>query len=132
MLASLACLGLAACQSTQNYVKPDFNPAVHAKDHEFCVQVARQPKQNPTVPAAPCIGCPLFGKVALDIFGVVVNGATGTEINEVAYGDCMNQNDYAAVPMTEEDWAHFNDLQSVPERRKFLLELLRQAHQKGP
>lgn len=43
----------------------------------------------------------------------------------------MRQHDYAVVPMTEADWIEFNDLQTVAEMRAYLLELMRQAQQKG-
>jgi hypothetical protein len=44
----------------------------------------------------------------------------------------MRNSGYAAVPMSEEEWAEFNELQTVDERRQYLLDLIKKAQQQGP
>jgi hypothetical protein len=129
----VAALMVSACQSTQNFVKPDYDPAAYDRDHSFCVKVAEEPKQNPTIPSVPCVGCPVYGSYFMQAFQIIINNATGTTINQTTYGDCMRQSGYAAVPMTEDDWIEFNGLQSYDEKKKFLLALLKKAQQQqGP
>ena len=130
-LAFLFTVTLSACQSTKNYVKPAFNQVSHAQDHKFCVQVASQPRQNPAVPSVPCYGCPIYGTLAMSAFRIIVNGVTGTTVDETSYDHCMRNNGYQAIPMTEEQWEEFNKLQTVDKRREYLLELL-QNTQQGP
>jgi|GEM_PF-5605695 hypothetical protein len=64
-------------------------------------------------------------------FRIIVNGVTGTTVDETTYGDCMRNTGYQAVPMTEEQWEEFNQLQTEDERREYLVELLQNARQ-GP
>jgi hypothetical protein len=129
---AIAALGVSGCQATPNYVKPDYNQAVYERDEKFCVQVAQEPKQSPTVPSVPCYGCPVYGSYAMAFFRLIVNNSTGTTVNQTTYGDCMRNSGYAAVPMSEEEWAEFNELQTVDERRQYLLDLIKKAQQQGP
>lgn len=131
LVAGLIALILAGCETKPSYVKPGYDPAGHAKDHRFCVQVATEAKQYPTLPAVPCAGYPVYGDVVMSSFRVLVNSAAGTVINESKYGECMRMNDYLPVVMSRVDWEAFNGLPPVEARRKFLLEKMRQAQQKG-
>jgi hypothetical protein len=131
-ILAIAALAVSGCQSTPNFVKPDYTQAVYARDEKFCVQVAQEPSQNPTVPAVPCYGCPVYGSYAMAFFRLIVNNSTGTTVNQTTYGDCMRNSGYAAVPMSEEEWAEFNELQTVDERRQYLLDLIKKAQQQGP
>lgn len=67
----------------------------------------------------------------MSAFRIIVNGVTGTTVDETSYDHCMRNNGYQAIPMTEEQWEEFNKLQTVDKRREYLLELLQNTHQ-GP